>query len=163
MEDLARVDHLLEPGAAFGRALNREQERQKALLVGRAGVLAQCLAEGQVLGLAVRREAVGVGREESEGRLLVLAVLGEVEVHLAHDVPGRVQAPEEVLDRGLRFGLLGGEGLACFRPEREHDGGCQVFGAGHHRSGSGQAPRCPWEAGGIPRGVRRDQVCCRVR
>ena len=111
MKDLARVDHLLEPGAALGRALDREQERQKALLVGRAGVLAQRLAERQVLGLAVRREPGGVGREEGEGRLLVLAVLGEVEVHPAHDVPGRVQALEEVLDRGLRFGLLGGEGL----------------------------------------------------
>ena len=83
-----------------------EQEREEPLLVGRARVLAQRLAERQVLGLAVRREPAGVGREKGEGRLLVLAVLGEVEVHPPDEVPGRVQALEEVLDRGLRLGEL---------------------------------------------------------
>ena len=106
VEDLAGVDHLLEPGAALGRALHREQQREEPLLVGRARVLAQGLAERQVLGLAVRREPAGVGREEGERRLLVLAVLGEVEVHPPDDVPGRVQPLEEVLDRGLRLGQL---------------------------------------------------------
>ena len=117
----------------------------------------QRLAERQVLGLAVRRQAGRVGRQESERRLLVLAVLGEVEVHLADEVPGRVQAPEELLDGGLRFGQLGGEGLTISAQSVEHDGGRQVLGAEHHRSGSGQrldvlgrrggSARCSLESG----------------
>ncbi len=90
VEDLAGIDHLLEPGAALGGALDRKEEREELLLVGRTGVLAQCLTEREVLGLAVPGEAVRVGREEGERRLLVLAVLGEVEVDATDDVPGRV-------------------------------------------------------------------------
>jgi hypothetical protein len=58
-----------------------------------------------VLGLAVRREPARVGSEEGEGRLLVLAVLGEVVVHPPDDVPGRIHALEEFLDRGTGLGL----------------------------------------------------------
>ena len=93
VEDLARVDHGPEPRAGLGRPLHGQEEREQPVLLRRAGVLAQRLAEREVLGLAVGGEARGVGREEGEGRLVVLAVLGEVEVDAADQVPGRVPPP----------------------------------------------------------------------
>ena len=46
--------------------------------MGRPRVLSERLAEGLVLGLAVRREPARLGGEEGERRRFVLAVLGEV-------------------------------------------------------------------------------------
>ncbi len=91
VKDLARIDRLSQPRAGFRRALDRQQERQQLLLAARARVRAQGLPERQVLGLAVGREPVGVSREKGERRRFVLAILGEVEVDLAHDVPGRME------------------------------------------------------------------------
>ena len=61
-------------------------------LVRRARVLAQRPAERQVLRLRVRRQPRRVRREEGERRLVVLAVLGEVEVDAADQVPRRALA-----------------------------------------------------------------------
>jgi hypothetical protein len=49
--------------------------------------------------------------------LLVLAVLGEVEVHSADDVPGRAEPLQKVLQREARLGALGREGLGRRGPE----------------------------------------------
>ena len=141
VEDLAGVDHRLEPGAALGRPLHRQEQREQALLVRRAGVLAQGLAERQVLGLAVRGEPVGVGREEGERRLLVLAVLGEVEVDAADEVPGRVQPLEELLRaRRLTRASSVAKAAADLVPQRLEDGGGQVLGA---RSSAARRRRAP--------------------
>src|SRR5713226_8231654 len=107
MEDLARLHHLLEPRAAFRRALDWKQQREEALLVDSARVLAQGLAERQMLSLAVRRQPARVGGQEGEGKLLVPAVFGQVEVHPSQEVPDRVQALQEVLDGGLGLGEFG--------------------------------------------------------
>ena len=108
--DLARIDHGLQPGACLGRALHRHQQRQQALAVARAGVLLQRLAERQMLRLAFGRKPRRVGRQERERRLLVLAVLGEIEVHAADQVPGRMAALEELLHGEPGLGQLGIEG-----------------------------------------------------
>ncbi len=100
VEELPGVHHLLEPGTALRRALHGEKEREEAGLVGGAGVLAERLPEGEVLGLAVSREAAGIGGEKGERGLFVAAVLGEVEVDAPDEVPGRVEGLEEVLEGG---------------------------------------------------------------
>jgi len=51
MEDLARIGHLLEPGASFRRALDRQEQREEPRLIDRARVLVERFAEGLVLGL----------------------------------------------------------------------------------------------------------------
>ena len=133
VEDLSRVDHGPEPRAALGGALDRKEERQEPRLVGRARVLAERLSQGDVLGLRVRRQPRGVGRQEGERRVGVLAVLGQVEVDAPDDVPGRVLPLEEVLHRRLRPGQLGAEGRVDRVPERLEHGRRQVFRAGHRR------------------------------
>lgn len=72
-----------------------------------ARVLAQRLADGLVLGLAVCRDLARVCREEARGACSSLRFLGEVEVHPPDEVPGRAQPLEEFLERGPRFGMLG--------------------------------------------------------
>ena len=63
------------------------------LAVRRAGVFAQRLASGTMLRPGLRRKPRRVGRHEGERRLRVAAVLGQVEMHAADQVPGRVQRP----------------------------------------------------------------------
>ena len=82
MEDLAGVHHLLEPRAALRGALDGQEQGEEAILAGRASVLAQGLTERAVLGLALLREPVGEGREKSEGRFFVAAVLRQRALHL---------------------------------------------------------------------------------
>ena len=84
MEDLAGIDHRLQPGAMLGGALNRHQQRQQALAVVRAGIFLQRFSEREVLGLGGGREPCRVGRQERERSGLVLPVLGQVEVDTAH-------------------------------------------------------------------------------
>lgn len=134
VKDLAGVDHLPEPSAAFSGTLHGQEQGEQARSVGGARVLAKGLAQGKVLGLTVRREPTGVGRQEGEGRLLVAAVFGEVEVDAPDETPGRAEAPEEVLEAELGRALLVGEGHFELSPERRQDRGCEVLGPGHHRS-----------------------------
>src|SRR2546422_1735451 len=91
-----------------------------------------------MLGLGVCRQPGRVGREEREWRLLVLAILGEIEVHPTHEVPGRVAALEEVLNRASRLGQLGPERRVELLPKAVEDSRRQVLRAGHRRSGRGQ-------------------------
>ena len=141
MEDLARVDHRPQPGAGLGGALHRQQQRQQLVAVGRAGVFAQRLAERQMLRLGLRREPRGVGRHEGERRPVVAAVLGEIEMHAADQVPGRVQALQEALEVGLRGGQRRAPAPLRSRPQRAQHVGRQVFGARHHRRRQHQSRR----------------------
>ena len=105
--DLARVDHRLQPRTLGGGALDRQEQREQPRLVGGACVFAQRAAERQVLRLGLRRQLGRVGRQKRERRLIIPAVLGEVEVDAADEMPRRVLALEKLLDRRLRFGELG--------------------------------------------------------
>ena len=104
VEDLARIDHGLQPRAAFRRSLHGEKQRQQAILVGRARIFAESLPQRKMLRLGVRRQSSGIGREKSKWGCIVLAVLGEVEVHAADKIPRRVAALQELLYAALRFG-----------------------------------------------------------
>ena len=116
--DLARVDHRLQPRALGGGALDRQEQREQPRLVGGAGVFAQRAAERQVLRLGVRRQLRRVGRQKRERRVIVPAVLGEVEMDAADEMPRRVLALEKRLDRRLRFGELGSKRRGDLSPER---------------------------------------------
>ena len=138
VEDLARVDERAQPRALRGGALHRQQQRQQRLAPRGAGVLAQRLAERQVLRLAVRGEPRRVGREERERRLLVEPVLREVAVHAPDEVPGGAPALQLLLDREPRPAELLPQRRAHLLPERlEHLRG-QVLGARHRRRGGGE-------------------------
>jgi hypothetical protein len=91
-----------------------------------------------VLRLAVRRQPAGVGGQEGERRLLVLAVLGQVEVHPADHVPGRVELLEELGHRGLRLGALALECLLEIAPQRGQHLTRQVLRPRHDRRRGGQ-------------------------
>ena len=97
--DRAGNDHVLQPGNALGGPLNRRQQRQQALAILRAGILLQGPAERQVLRPRLRRQPWRVGREEREGRLGVLPVLGKIEIDSADQVPGRMARLQEILHR----------------------------------------------------------------
>ena len=112
MKDLAGIDHGLQPGAVLGGALHRHQQRQQALAVLRAGIFLQGLAERQMLRLGLRRQPRRVGRQEGERRFLVLAVLGQIEMHAPDQVPGGIAALEELLN--------GEPGFAPARHRRPH-------------------------------------------
>ena len=62
VEDFAGFDNLLQPGAAFARAMNRLEQSQEFALRPRAGVFAQRRAEGRVPKRAMSGERGGVGR-----------------------------------------------------------------------------------------------------
>ncbi len=69
-----------------------------------------------MLCLAVARQAAGVGGQKRERCFLVLAVLGQVEVNAADEIPGWVKVFEEVLDRRTRLLQFYGERTrACCR------------------------------------------------
>ena len=104
MIDLARVDHRLQPRALGGGALDRQEQGEQARLVGGASVFAQRAAERHVLRPGLRRELRRVGRQKRERSLIIPAVLGEIEVHAADEMPRRALTLEKVLDRRLRFG-----------------------------------------------------------
>ena len=87
-----------------------------------------------MLRLAFGRKAGRVGRQKREWRILVPAVLGKIEVHAAHQVPGGMTALEELLNGEPGLGQLGIEGLADSPPQVCQYGGRQVFRAGHGRS-----------------------------
>ena len=119
------------------RCTGRSSDKQ-TILVGRAGIFAQRLAQRKMLGFGVRREPRGVGCEKSEGRLLVFAVFGKIEVHAADQVPRGIAALQEFLDRAFRLGQLDGESRVHFLPESLKDLCRQIFRARHRRRRQGQ-------------------------
>src|ERR1043166_6364813 len=92
------------PAALLRCPLHRGEQSQQALSVFGAGVFLQCLAERQVLCLALRRQARRIGRDEGERCFFVLPVLGEIEMDASDQIPGRVPRLEERLHR--QAGLL---------------------------------------------------------
>ena len=137
VEDLAAVDHRLQPWAAFAGALDGHQQREEALAFPGAAIFLQSLAERQVLRLGGSRKARGVGREEGEGRLLVLAVLGEIEVDPADQVPGGMTALEEFLQRERGLGQLGVKRHIHAAPKTGEHLHRQIFRADHRRDRCG--------------------------
>ena len=163
MIDLARVDHRLQPWALGGGALDRQEQRQQARLVGDASVFAQRTAERQVLRPGLRRELRRVGRQKRERSLIISAVLGEIEVHAADEMPCRALTLEKVLDRPLRFGEFGSKRCRDLSPQRFKNGGREVLGAGHRRRGRGECfeflnrGRRYWRVGRLEIGMHTDR------
>ena len=138
--NLPRIDHALQPRARLGCPLHGRQQRQEALAVARAGIVLEGLAERQVLRLALDRKPRRIGRHECERRGLVLPVLGQIEVHAADQVPGRIAGLEEVLwgKPGLR--LLGFERGIDAMPQVGQHGGRHVLRARHRWDARGRVP-----------------------
>ena len=137
VEDLAGVDHGLEPAAVLGGALDRHQQRQQALAVLRAGIVLQGLAERQMLRLAFAPRAASCRSPGTRRALLVPSVLGQIEMHAPDQVPGGMAALEKVLDGKLRLREFGVEGGVRLRPEIGEHVRRQVFRAGHRRNRRG--------------------------
>ena len=94
--DLARLDHRLQPRTLGGGALDRQEQREQLRLVGGACVFAQRAAERQVLRPGLRRQVGRVGRQKRERRVIIPAVLGEVEVDAADEMPCRALTLEKL-------------------------------------------------------------------
>jgi hypothetical protein len=91
-----------------------------------------------VLHLAAGPRAHGVGSQESERVDVVAAVLGEVQTHLAHDMPQGVPRPQPLRD-GSAMGVdLVGERAVEIGPARRNPVGVDVLAAVHGRDGAGQ-------------------------
>ena len=133
MVKFARIDHRPQPVAGLGGALHRQQQRQQLLAIGRAGVFAQRLAERHVLRARLGGELRRVGGEEGERRVGVAAVLRQIEVHAADQVPGRIQPLEKALQVGLCRGKRRGQRRGDLLPQRAQHVRRQVFRARHHR------------------------------
>ena len=69
VEDLARIDHGLQPRTGLRRSLHGKKQRQQTILVCRAGIFAQSLTQRKMLGLGMRRQPRGVGGKKSERRI----------------------------------------------------------------------------------------------
>ena len=133
MEDLARVDHRPQPGAALGGALHRQQQRQQLVAVRRAGILAQRLAERQVLRAGLRREPRRVGRQEGERRLRSR----RFSARLKCTRPTRFQAGFSLFRKLCRSvpAVASEAASACpsLAPQGAQHVRRQVLGARHHR------------------------------
>ena len=159
VEDLAGVDHRLEPRARLAGALHGQEQREQAVALRLPGVLAQRVTEREMLGLAVGGELPGVGGDEGEGRLVVLAVQGEVEVDAAHEVPRRAEAPEQFLRAEPGARPLVVEGGADLLPQRLEDRGAEVLRARHRRRGRGQRQeRLARRRGSVPAPASRRRL-----
>ena len=85
--DRARVDQLREPLGLLGRPLQRHQEMEQRLPIAARGGLLERPRQRAMPHLAAGARPRCVGGEEGEGVLLVPAVLGQVQAHLADGVP----------------------------------------------------------------------------
>ena len=127
------------------------------LLVGRAGILGKRLPQRQMLRLGAVRQPRGVGGEKSERGAGVLAVLGDVEVHAAHQVPCRIAALQELLHAAFGFGQLGVESCVQFPPQIAEHRASEVFRAGHGRGAQRQALQFLLQGAGNA-GARRTRI-----
>ena len=85
-----------------------------------------------MLSLRLRGQARRISGEEGEWRLRILAVLGQVEMHPAYQIPDRVAALEKFLQGTVRFSELCLEGLAHTAPQRSKNLGGEIFCACHN-------------------------------
>ena len=136
--DLAALDHRLQPRTLGARPLDRHEQRQQARLVGGAGVLAERAAERQMQRPRPGRQVGRVGRQKGERRLVVAAILREVEMDAADQMPRRVLPLQERLDGHLGCDAFRAEGCGGLFPQRLQDGGGDVLDAGHRRRRGGQ-------------------------
>ena len=94
----------------LGRTLHRNEQRKKPGLVGGARILLKCAAKRNVLRSSAGRKPRCVGRKKSKRRFFIAAVFGEVEVHASDEIPRRILAFEEILERKLRFLMFNAKG-----------------------------------------------------
>ena len=90
VENVSCVDHGPKPRTALGRTLDREKQGEQSVSIFRAGILAQGLAERNMLSLGVRGKARRVSGKKGERRGFILAVFGKIEVHATDQVPRRI-------------------------------------------------------------------------
>ena len=117
MKDLTISDHLPQPLTLLGRPLHRQKEGEEFVLLPGPPVLLQGLRQGEMARPPLRREAVGVGCQKSEGALFVLAVLREVEVDSSDHIPGRVEGLEKFGSRQPALRQRGLEGAPQLFPQ----------------------------------------------
>ena len=139
MEDLAAIDHLLQPAATFARPAHRLQQLQQIRPGARTGIFAQSRAERRMTQAAAGRHAGNIGREEGEGPLRVLAILGEIEMHAPDMAPAAVPRGEKTVELRPAFGQLRPEGFRHRPPQGRENLGAEIFAATHRRRGLGQS------------------------
>src|SRR3712207_270063 len=118
----------------------------------------------------MRRQLGRVRCQECERSLVVFAVLSEVKVHSAYEIPGRALAFEKVLNAFFRFRKLGSKSSVRFLPENLESRGREILCAGHRRGGGNESleilgrwredvPFCPAFLD-VGRGTDRGYIAC---
>ena len=87
-----------QPHCSAARCTGISSESSRAWLLP-SGELGQRLRQRQMLRLAMRRQARGVGGEKGERRFRVLAIFRQIEMHPADQIPGRMTRLEKILQR----------------------------------------------------------------
>ena len=136
--DRPRVDQLRQPLALLRGALEWHEEVKQRLPVALRGGFLERARQRAMLHLAAGARARRVGGEEGERMLLVAAVLGQVQAHLADDVPRGVARAQPVRDRTAVSADLVGERAVEVGPARGDPVGVHVLAAVHGRDGAGQ-------------------------
>ncbi len=131
--DLAGFHHRAQPSALLRRALHRHQQGKQPRLTLSVRELGQRPGKRQVLRLAVGRDARGVGGEKGERRLRVLAVLREIEMDPANQIPDRMTCLEKFLERAFRCDKFIAQGGIEIGPKRGQHFGRQILHARHRR------------------------------
>ena len=138
VKDLTRIDEGLQPRTGLRRSLHGKEQRQQTVLVCRSGIFAKSLPQWEMLSLRIRRQPRGVGGQKSERRIRIFAVLGQIEVHPADQVPRRVPALQEFLYPALRLRQFDAECGIQFLPEGTKDLRAQILRASHRRGSQNQ-------------------------
>ncbi len=111
---------------------------EQRLPVAARGGLLERARQWPMLHLAARAGARCVGREEGERMLLVCAILGQVQAHLADDVPRGMARAQPVTDRAAVRADLVGERAVEIGPARRDPVGVDVLAAVHGRDVAGE-------------------------
>jgi hypothetical protein len=136
--DRAGIDQLGQPGALLGGTLQRHQQVEQRLPVAARGRFLERPGQRTMLHRAPGAGARRVGREEGERMVLVAAVLGQVQAHLADDVPRGVTRAQPLGDGPVVRADLVGERAVDVGPARGDPVGVDVLAAIDRWDGPGQ-------------------------
>ena len=84
-----------------------------------------------MLSFRLRRQPRRIGGQKGEGRVLIVAVLGKIEVNTADQVPRRISVPKEVLDLASELGQLAAKGGIQFPPKGTKHRRRKILRSGH--------------------------------
>ncbi len=140
MVDVVGVQQLADERALFRRGPDGLKQAGQGTPVAGSGQFLQGPGQGLVAQAGGIRQARGIGGQESEGIIRVLAVFSQVEADPADLPPEGGAFPQQRFQSSDRLGLGAHVGIQC-GPQPLQGFGAEVF-APRHRRGGQQQLRC---------------------